>query len=83
MGSLEALGIDTRAHDVRFVEDNWENPTLGAWGLGWEVWMDGATPLNDPSLLWQSCKAETAVVWHAVVSAESSGGECLSTPQLG
>jgi len=41
LGSLEALGIDTKAHDVRFVEDNWENPTLGAWGLGWEVWMDG------------------------------------------
>ncbi|CAL8470617.1 g10159 [Coccomyxa elongata] len=41
LGSLEALGIDVRAHDVRFVEDNWENPTLGAWGLGWEVWMDG------------------------------------------
>ncbi len=39
--SLQALGIDTRAHDVRFVEDNWENPALGAWGLGWEVWMDG------------------------------------------
>ncbi len=42
LGSLAALGIDTRAHDIRFVEDNWENPTLGAWGLGWEVWMDGA-----------------------------------------
>ena len=41
LGSLQALGIDTRAHDVRFVEDNWENPALGAWGLGWEVWMDG------------------------------------------
>ncbi|EIE22621.1 hypothetical protein COCSUDRAFT_53607 [Coccomyxa subellipsoidea C-169] len=41
LGSLEALGIDVRAHDVRFVEDNWENPTLGAWGLGWEIWMDG------------------------------------------
>jgi len=39
--SLEHLGIDTRAHDIRFVEDNWESPTLGAWGLGWEVWMDG------------------------------------------
>ncbi len=39
--SLEALGIDPRAHDVRFVEDNWESPTLGAWGLGWEVWLDG------------------------------------------
>jgi glycyl-tRNA synthetase alpha chain len=39
--SLEALGIDLRAHDVRFVEDDWESPTLGAWGLGWEVWLDG------------------------------------------
>ena len=39
--SLEHLGIDTKAHDIRFVEDNWESPTLGAWGLGWEVWMDG------------------------------------------
>ena len=41
LGSLEALGVDTRRHDVRFVEDNWENPALGAWGLGWEVWLDG------------------------------------------
>ena len=41
LGSLEALGIDTGAHDVRFVEDNWESPVLGSWGLGWEVWMDG------------------------------------------
>lgn len=39
--SLEALGIDTLLHDIRFVEDNWESPTLGAWGLGWEVWQDG------------------------------------------
>jgi glycyl-tRNA synthetase alpha chain len=39
--SLEYLGIDTKKHDIRFVEDNWESPTLGAWGLGWEVWMDG------------------------------------------
>ena len=39
--SLEHLGIDTSVHDIRFVEDNWESPTLGAWGLGWEVWMDG------------------------------------------
>ncbi|MFH1084745.1 MAG: glycine--tRNA ligase subunit beta [Chloroflexota bacterium] len=39
--SLQALGIDPRAHDVRFVEDNWESPALGAWGLGWEVWLDG------------------------------------------
>ena len=40
-GSLEALGIDLRRHDIRLVEDDWEQPTLGAWGLGWEVWMDG------------------------------------------
>ena len=39
--SLEALGIDTLVHDIRFVEDNWESPTLGAWGLGWEVWLNG------------------------------------------
>ncbi len=41
LGSLEALGIDPRQHDIRFVEDNWESPALGAWGLGWEVWLDG------------------------------------------
>jgi glycyl-tRNA synthetase len=41
LGSLEALGVDLRAHDVRFVEDNWASPALGAWGLGWEVWLDG------------------------------------------
>lgn len=41
LGSLEHLGIDTTIHDVRFVEDNWESPTLGAWGLGWEVWLNG------------------------------------------
>ena len=41
LGTLEALGIDTLTHDVRFVEDNWESPTLGAWGLGWEVWLNG------------------------------------------
>jgi glycyl-tRNA synthetase alpha chain len=41
LGSLEAVGIDTKAYDVRFVEDDWESPTLGAWGLGWEVWLNG------------------------------------------
>ncbi len=39
--SLEALGLNIKNHDIRFVEDNWESPTLGAWGLGWEVWLDG------------------------------------------
>lgn len=41
LDSLRALGIDPLKHDIRFVEDNWEAPTLGAWGLGWEVWLDG------------------------------------------
>ncbi|SDL40978.1 glycine--tRNA ligase subunit alpha [Halarsenatibacter silvermanii] len=41
LASLENLGIEPRKHDIRFVEDNWEAPTLGAWGLGWEVWLDG------------------------------------------
>ena len=41
LGSLQKLGIDTNIHDIRFVEDNWESPTLGAWGLGWEVWLNG------------------------------------------
>jgi glycyl-tRNA synthetase alpha chain len=41
LGSLEAIGIDPMVHDIRFVEDDWENPTVGAWGLGWEVWCDG------------------------------------------
>ncbi len=41
LGSLEALGFDLQTNDVRFVEDDWENPTLGCWGLGWEVWLNG------------------------------------------
>jgi glycyl-tRNA synthetase alpha chain len=41
LNSLRELGIDTHVHDIRFVEDNWESPTLGAWGLGWEVWLNG------------------------------------------
>ncbi len=41
LASLKRIGIDTRVHDIRFVEDDWESPTLGAWGLGWEVWLNG------------------------------------------
>lgn len=41
LNSLKSFGVDPLAHDIRFVEDNWEGPTLGAWGLGWEVWLDG------------------------------------------
>src|SRR3546814_12676362 len=41
LGSLTEIGIDPLLHDIRFAEDDWESPTLGAWGLGWEVWCDG------------------------------------------
>ena len=41
LNSLKELGFDPTVHDIRFVEDNWENPTLGAWGLGWEIWLNG------------------------------------------
>jgi len=41
LDSLKAIGVDPKVHDIRFVEDDWESPTLGAWGLGWEVWLDG------------------------------------------
>ena len=41
LDSLKGFGIDPLDHDIRFVEDDWESPTLGAWGLGWEVWLDG------------------------------------------
>jgi glycyl-tRNA synthetase alpha chain len=41
LDSLTAIGVDPKVHDIRFVEDDWESPTLGAWGLGWEVWLDG------------------------------------------
>ena len=46
--SLAALGIDMANHDIRFVEDDWESPTLGAWGLGWEVWCDGMEVTQSP-----------------------------------
>ena len=41
LNSLRTIGIDPEKHDIRFVEDDWESPTLGAWGLGWEVWLNG------------------------------------------
>ena len=49
LDSLKAIGIDSEVHDIRFVEDNWESPTLGAWGLGWEVWLDGWKSANSPT----------------------------------
>ena len=48
LGSLKAIGIDPAVHDIRFVEDNWESPTLGAWGLGWEVWLNGMEVPSSP-----------------------------------
>ena len=48
LGSLFALGVDPLIHDIRFVEDNWESPTLGAWGLGWEVWLNGMEAASSP-----------------------------------
>ena len=47
--SLEAVGIDPRAHDIRFEEDNWESPTLGAWGIGWQVLFDGLEIRSSPT----------------------------------
>ncbi|MGI9365605.1 MAG: glycine--tRNA ligase subunit alpha [Rhizobiaceae bacterium] len=61
LGSLKAIGIDTALHDVRFVEDDWESPTLGAWGLGWEVWCDGME-VSQFTYFQQICGQECAPV---------------------
>ena len=61
LGSLSAIGIDTRLHDIRFVEDDWESPTLGAWGLGWEVWCDGME-VSQFTYFQQVCGVECAPV---------------------
>ncbi len=55
--SLEAIGIDPKQHDIRFVEDNWESPALGAWGLGWEVWLDGLE-ITQFTYFQQACSQE-------------------------
>jgi glycyl-tRNA synthetase alpha chain len=61
LGSLRAIGIDTGLHDVRFVEDDWESPTLGAWGLGWECWCDGME-VSQFTYFQQVCGIECAPV---------------------
>ncbi|MFD2237230.1 glycine--tRNA ligase subunit alpha [Aureimonas populi] len=61
LGSLKAIGIDTGRHDVRFVEDDWESPTLGAWGLGWECWCDGME-VSQFTYFQQVCGIECAPV---------------------
>jgi glycyl-tRNA synthetase alpha chain len=61
LGSLDAIGIDTLVHDIRFVEDDWESPTLGAWGLGWECWCDGME-VSQFTYFQQVCGIECAPV---------------------
>ncbi len=61
LGSLEAIGIDALRHDIRFVEDDWESPTLGAWGLGWECWCDGME-VSQFTYFQQVCGIECAPV---------------------
>lgn len=61
VGSLEAIGIDPLLHDIRFVEDDWESPTLGAWGLGWECWCDGME-ISQFTYFQQICGIECAPV---------------------
>ena len=61
LGSLDAIGIDTGMHDIRFVEDDWESPTLGAWGLGWECWCDGME-VSQFTYFQQVCGIECAPV---------------------
>ncbi len=61
LGSLEAIGVDTLLHDIRFVEDDWESPTLGAWGLGWECWCDGME-VSQFTYFQQVCGIECAPV---------------------
>jgi glycyl-tRNA synthetase alpha chain len=61
LGSLDAIGVDTNLHDIRFVEDDWESPTLGAWGLGWECWCDGME-VSQFTYFQQICGIECAPV---------------------
>ncbi len=61
LGSLQAIGLDMATHDVRFVEDDWESPTLGAWGLGWECWCDGME-VSQFTYFQQVCGIECAPV---------------------
>ena len=61
LGSLEAIGLDPLLHDIRFVEDDWESPTLGAWGLGWECWCDGME-VSQFTYFQQVCGIECAPV---------------------
>ena len=70
LGSLAAIGIDPEVHDIRFVEDNWESPTLGAWGLGWEVWLNGEITYGAERLAMYLQKVDSI---YDVVWTESGG----------
>ena len=71
LGSLRALGIHQEEHDIRFVEDDWESPTLGAWGLGWEVWLNGMKCRSSPissrlaGSIFRPSARSSPMVWNA------------------
>jgi len=67
LGSLEAMGFDLKKNDVRFVEDDWENPTLGAWGLGWEVWLNGmeVTSSKSAASIASRSRVRSPMAWSA------------------
>jgi len=76
LGSLAAIGIDPLLHDIRFVEDDWESPTLGAWGLGWECWCDGME-VSQFTYFQQVCGIECAPVAESSPTV-SSAWRCMS-----
>lgn len=85
LGSLEALGIDTRANDIRFVQDNWEAPVLGAWGLGWEVWLNGqeitqVLPLLKPAVMRCCLSHGLNNFGHSVHTSRAQAAETLHQP---
>jgi glycyl-tRNA synthetase alpha chain len=75
LGSLAAIGVDARLHDIRFVEDDWESPTLGAWGLGWECWCDGMEVSQ--FTYFQQVAASNAPRFPASSHTGSSGSPCM------
>ena len=77
LGSLKELGMDPTIHDIRFVEDNWENPTLGAWGLGWEVWLNGmeVTQFTAQQVGGLECKPVTGEITPVCKTGQHIQGE--------
>eukprot|EP00887_Chlorella_sp_A99_P006103 scaffold22.g6103.t1 len=81
LGSLEALGIDTRAHDVRFVEDNWESPVLGAWGLGWE-WPARSGPRGGARTPRRTARRRARRRLRGPLAPPQAGGKTLEVPAV-